>query len=614
LSKIEKIAKAQIPHWYPQRRMMDVADDTGPWGVKWRAGTSNFRSISELYTKRNLWALASLRGALDTNDLGHIETLLFTGLLQKCSHLMGCGADQVGRVKMGTYYIAPIRMECRPTKYLREALSDLTRHFEAKSKSGYRGGSVAISAAAAVDELKQVPSEAVDYVFTDPPYVDKLQYGELNFVWDAWLGFDGSWLKNEIVVNPFRGKDLSAWEASLRQVLAEVFRVLKAGRWLSLCYHDTDPTTWTLIQNILSDVGFELGTVTAQSSSQKSANQITGEKVVKSDLVVNCRKPRVRERGENGDVGAKLVSARVREIAVETLSHTAGLTRDRLWDVVLKRLLARGQMAEHRFDDILAEVAFRSESGRWFLKEEFESLSENDIKNEEKAGEALVRFVRLRMAGVPAVFAAEIVLRAPELADGAIEEKRVEKYIRATFIKEKKVAEKFDLGGRLKGVEFYDCLFFYLTRWLKDRAAGKTPRRNLAEFLSEYMVRFKDGDKWLHRTPDDAEAQSLRKARQTGLGRRIRQFVAFVQGEGEYPKERMPDAKTLVAWLKHCAAFGLAEEGTTIFEKSGLVGQLQQLSEDERYDAEDYYAQCRRRAGRANDSDEDEPDSESEGD
>ena len=48
----------------------------------------------------------------------------------------------------------------------------------------------------------------------------------------------------------------------------------------------------------------------------------------------------------------------------------------------------------------------------------------------------------------------------------------------------------------MKGCEFYDCLFFYLTRYLKGRTAGRIPRRNLAEFLEEYLVRFRDGDKW----------------------------------------------------------------------------------------------------------------------
>ncbi|MDP2157396.1 MAG: hypothetical protein Q8K68_06780, partial [Nitrospirota bacterium] len=113
-----------------------------------------------------------------------------------------------------------------------------------------------------------------------------------------------------------------------------------------------------------------------------------------------------------------------------------------------------------------------------------------------------------------------------------------------------------------------------------------------------YLVRFKDGDKWLYRPPDQAEAAGLRKARQTGLGRRIRQYISFLKGEGEYPAEKMPGPKTLVAWLKHCAAFGLPEEGVILFEKGGLAGRLMQLSEDERYDAEDYYAQCRRKSAK----------------
>ena len=38
-------------------------------------------------------------------------------------------------------------------------------------------------------------------IFTDPPYADKVQYGELNFVWEAWLGFDTRWHDEEIIVN-----------------------------------------------------------------------------------------------------------------------------------------------------------------------------------------------------------------------------------------------------------------------------------------------------------------------------------------------------------------------------------------------------------------------------
>ena len=38
-------------------------------------------------------------------------------------------------------------------------------------------------------------------------------------------------------------------------------------------------------------------------------------------------------------------------------------------------------------------------------------------------------------------------------------------------------------------------------------------------------------------------------------------------------------------------------------EKGGVIAQLDQLSEDDRFDCEDYYAQCRRRAKKIRDDD-----------
>lgn len=124
----------------------------------------------------------------------------------------------------------------------------------------------------------------------------------------------------------------------------------------------------------------------------------------------------------------------------------------------------------------------------------------------------MLRFARLRCAGVPVNFAATIALSSPRLAEGNFDEGDVENHIKTRLIDDKAVPKKFELGGRMKGVEFYDCLFFYLTRWLKARPSGQTPRRNLAEFLEEYLVHFKDGDKWLYRAPDAAEAEALRKS------------------------------------------------------------------------------------------------------
>jgi hypothetical protein len=589
VAKIAQIEKAAIPHWFPQRKMMDVEDNSKPWGVEWRPGR-NFRTVAELYTRRNLWALSAYAESrrMFARECEWLDIPLSACSLS-CSRLLTEANRQITK---GTYYIPQISRAIKfmnGADYRMKVLTGVQKGLLSASNAGRT-----ISSCDSALDL-QIGPALVDYAFLDPPYVGTVQYGELNFIWEAWLDFPGGWRADEIVINAFRNKGINDWDRDLRRALARVFESLKPGRWLSLCYHDTDPGTWSRLQDILLDVGFEICTVTVLDPKQKSSNQTTAEKVVKSDLVLNCRKPRVGQTRAKGDGSeAELVSHRVREILIETLSKIAGQDRDKLWDAILKRLLSRGQMAEHRFEDILSDVAFRSESGRWFLKEEFEQLSQSDIKNEEDAGTAIERFTRLRSIGVPADFAANIALHKPSLAGAETDEGEVEKYIVMHLIQDP-MAKRFKLSGRLRGVEFYDCLFFYLTRFLKGRPGGKTPRRNLAEFLEEYLVHFKDGDKWLYRPPDRLEAETLRKSRQTGLGRRIRQYSAFLRGDGDFPKEKLPDSKTLLAWLKYSSTFGLAEEGVLLFEKGGL--QLQPGTDDY-YDADEYYRNCKRKSSK----------------
>ena len=104
--------------------------------------------------------------------------------------------------------------------------------------------------------LPLIASSSIDYIFTDPPYAGNIQYGELNFVWEAWLGFDTNWHTEEIIVNEIRGKTIEDWSSDMKKAMSECYRVLKPGRAISLCYHDIDEGTWTLIQDVMAEVGF----------------------------------------------------------------------------------------------------------------------------------------------------------------------------------------------------------------------------------------------------------------------------------------------------------------------------------------------------------------------
>ncbi|HTS16659.1 MAG TPA: hypothetical protein VMP11_03720 [Verrucomicrobiae bacterium] len=606
LPKLRRLEKAEIPHWYPNRDMI------AGWETrhKRRLDLQGIIKVADLYTRRNLWALAAI--AVQANKPLLRLALSATSIGLSRMQLYSPGSTFPNMIISGTYYIPQMTKQYKVGAWYEGKVAAVITANRALAE--VLNGAAIVSAESA---LNPMPNEVADYIFTDPAYVGNIQYGELNFVWEAWLDFDSTWLQDEIVVNPFRNKSVDDWDRDIRIALRNCYRALKPGRWLSLCYHDANPSTWARIQNIILDTGFEIHTVTVLDPKQKSSNQIMSEKVVKSDLVLNCLKPKSGQLDlqiKDSEVPPS-IRDRVRTILEDTLSEHPGLTRDKLFDIVTRRLLERAQMVEFQFEEILAQIATKAEGDRWYLKAELEQLSKNDLANEEKAGEALTRFTQLRCIGAPAKHAAEIALSYRKLCEtnskGGLDERAIEDWINDHLAKEdkellaRKKIKRLELGGALAGIEFYDALFFYFTRYMKGKRAQQLPKRNLAEFLEEYLVHFKDGDKWLYRAPEARETEELRKGRQSGLGRRIRAFAnALRDNDREYIDQHRPDVKTFVEWMRYCATFGRNEDGVVLFDKGGLAVHelksvvIDEAEEETAYDAASSFAAlCKRRLG-----------------
>ena len=105
LVKIEEIESKPIPYWYPPHRMMNVESATEPWGDEWRPGR-DFRTVAELFTKRNLWALALINHQV--RKQGNLsDSLLFTltGIMLNCSRMYRYRSNLKGGFQMGTFYL-----------------------------------------------------------------------------------------------------------------------------------------------------------------------------------------------------------------------------------------------------------------------------------------------------------------------------------------------------------------------------------------------------------------------------------------------------------------------------------------------------------------------------
>jgi DNA modification methylase len=561
LGKVREIESKGIPHWFPRHRMMNVQGDKRPWGAEWREGR-NFRTVAELFTKRNLWALSSIREAISKIEDPSIRDALMFGLtgVTLNSSKMYQERKEGRSIAKGSYYIPQISREMVVTNgYDYKIESQLIPAFE--ELSNIEPGNVCISTQSA-SNLAAIPATSIDYIFTDPPYAEKVQYGELNFVWEAWLDFDTTWHDEEIIVNGVRGKSTADWEALMKKALAECFRVLKPGHWLSLCYHDTSEGTWTLVQDIMAEIGFvpdKTDSALFIDTGQKSYNQLTADKSTKRDLVLNFRKPKAGEFVITRLVDGRSFSELGSQVIRDFLTSHPGATKDRIYDQLVSRMVQSGKMEAHDFNALLRSVA----------EEVQEPVKENLFDNKE-----------------PDLFGSHISSRwyLKETAD-EIDTAEQEKEDASAARLEKYMGSHLRKHPEDEGVHYSDLFEQFLP--IADK-----PRRLLADWLPEYFFKTTNGT-W--RPPANKQEREQKTAlRQTGTLRRIKRFAnALIDGVPVRDKDRPGSDADLLDWLRQCRRAGLYEQGRAIYENGGL--NLANLTDEQQIEAEDDYRICVRR-------------------
>lgn len=568
LAKIQEIDKIEIPHWYPKKRMMNIESDTEPWGDKWRAGTSNFRTVTELFTKRNLWAISGIKESINLISMNVVDvanaaisaTVLPLSLMQRHSD----DPRFPNRILMGTYYLPQISREFNVFNWYIGKLKTLLPGLRALTKN-IKSTKLLISTTSVLS-MSSISKNSMDYIFTDPPYGSNVQYGELNFIWEAWLGFNSNWHNEEIIVNDTRGKTMEDWAEMMKLAMSECYRVLKPGRWISLCYHDTSEGTWQLVQDIMTEVGFipeKPGATLFIDAGQKSYNQLTADKVTKRDLVINFRKPHPGELGQltlfSSEDDTLTFSEKARAILSESLERHPGQGADTLYDELVSMMVRKGEFERHNFDELLRQVAEpvsearmknlfepqdadlfgTHESVRWYLKESAATLDEVEARKEDTAAQKLEDFM--------------------------------DSYLK--------------VHNDELGVHYSDLFEQYLL--MKDKT-----RRRLQDWLIEYFYKTEEGT-W--RPPkDELERAQKSTLRTTGALRTIKRFInALIKGVPPAERDKPANSSTLADWIYQCRRAGLYEMGKTLYEKGGL--RIEELADDMKLQVDEDYQICSRR-------------------
>jgi DNA modification methylase len=559
LAKIAEVEARPIPHWYPLHRMMNVESETDPWGDEWRPGR-NFRTVADLFTKRNLWALSCIFAGIEAIKPPYCDGLKFasSSFLLNLSKLYK-HRDSGGGQPTGNYYMPQISKENAAWSAFERKYADIRAGMQELPEVLNGNTNVIVSTQSALS-LSEIPNETIDHIFTDPPYAGKYQYGELNFIWEAWLGLDTKWQSGEVTVNETRHVTDDDWAAMMVNAMQECFRVLKPGRWLALCYHDTSEGTWSMIQDIMAQVGFIADHAEEAiyiDTGQKTFNQTQAEKVTQRDLVINFRKPRPDEITQKviltGDEDTATFVEKARAIMVEVLEAHPGSSADRLYDELVSRMVRRGEFERHNFDELLRSVAepvsqavmknlfepaepdlFGShETVRWYLLETAGQVDEAESRKENAAAARLEKFMHSWRTGHPGE----------------------------------------------SGVHYSELFEQYLP--INDK-----PRRLLIEWLPEFFFKTMEGT-W--RLPaDEGEHTQLAALRSSGLLRRVKRFGnALLEGVPPHERDLPESPATLADWIRQCRRAGLYDIGRVLYEKSGTrfdgLDEVRQIELDEDY-------------------------------
>jgi DNA modification methylase len=138
--------------------------------------------------------------------------------------------------------------------------------------------------------LSQIPNECVDYIFTDPPFGENLNYSELNSIWETMIGIITN-TTEEAIINSYQNKGLVEYQRLIEKCFREMYRIIKQGRWITVEFHNSKNSVWNSIQEALSRAGFIIADVRVLDKKKGTTKQLSYMTTAKQDLVISAYKP-----------------------------------------------------------------------------------------------------------------------------------------------------------------------------------------------------------------------------------------------------------------------------------------------------------------------------------
>ncbi|MHA2095481.1 MAG: DNA methyltransferase, partial [Candidatus Hodarchaeales archaeon] len=257
-----------------------------------------YEKISELFTNRNLISLAKLHDRIkqiSDPDLKDSFLFAFSSMVHLASKMTPVRPSRPFSSSwiQPSYWYCPHFMESNVWELFERAVTGKQGLFKAKhglkqrindaiEVSSFEKLQNAISPSYLllndnINFIDTIPKNSVDYVITDPPYGHSIQYGELLYLWGAWLNLLEGYseiLDEEIVVNPRQNKNLQIYETLLTHAFQKIYTILKPEKYCTVTFHNPSLSIRNILYRSVIQSGFLFERVVYHPPARASAKSL----------------------------------------------------------------------------------------------------------------------------------------------------------------------------------------------------------------------------------------------------------------------------------------------------------------------------------------------------
>lgn len=278
LAIIEKTQELIVTEWYPTIRMCDGQESR-------RNDKYGITNVHDFCTERNNYYLSVLYQNIVKSKYKDVLLFAFTASLQRANKTNRFRFGGTGNLS-GTLYIPSLQFERNVNLLYAGKLEDII-----KQKNLIPTSENVVLTTGSLTDMPNLPDNSIDYIFTDPPFGNNLNYSELSFIWEAWIKVYTNNVTEAIISTP-QAKGLLEYQQLMTECFKTYYRVLKPNRWMTVEFHNSQNAVWNAIQESLLRAGFIIADVRTLDKKQGSFKQVNNNSAVKQDLVISAYKPK----------------------------------------------------------------------------------------------------------------------------------------------------------------------------------------------------------------------------------------------------------------------------------------------------------------------------------